>query len=91
MVLRFFVFLLLSNFAFADELKVVTAVNFLEANPNIERKEIVSFITDQFNNKPKVSQADLDKVWNNLEARNILHMARFQIVNQQLYAASEGI
>ncbi len=82
-----------SNIAYAEDLKEVTAQGFYESNPSYERKAILDFIVTQFDNKRErgVTQAELDSVWNNLEARNTLHMARFQIVNQQLYADSEGI
>ena len=94
MALRILLIFIFSNFlAHAEDLKTVTYEEFYNQSPSKERKIILDFITHQFKDKKTqgVTQAQLDQVWNNIEARNTLHMARFQIINQQLYADSEGI
>lgn len=94
MAIKIILIFIFSNLlAHAEDLKKVTYEEFYNQNPSKERKIILDFITEQFENKKTkgVTQAQLDQVWNNLDARNTLHMARFQIVNQQLYADSEGI
>lgn len=80
------VFLSIQNLSFASELKEVNLEKFIEQNPSKERKEIINFITSQFNDK-SVSQAQLDILWNDIETREALHLARFQIINQKLYAS----
>jgi hypothetical protein len=94
MVIRLLLIFIFSNlFANAEELKIVTYEEFYNNNPSEDRKIILDFITGQFEDKKinGVTQSQLEQVWNNLDARNSLHMARFQIINQQLYADSEGI
>lgn len=68
----------------------VSENSFIEENPTKERKAIVNFIVDQFNDKQEngVTQEELDKIWNNELLRNKLQMLRFQIVNQELYTDS---
>ncbi len=91
MAIRILLLILLSlNFAYADELKIITAEEFVSANPSPERQKIIDFIVHQFDGKV-ISQAELDKASNNIEAREMLRMARFQIVNQQLYVDSASI
>ena len=94
MALRVILIILFSNLlAHAKDLRIVTYEEFYNQNPSKERKIILDFLTQQFEDKKikGVTQAQLDQVWNNIDARNTLHMARFQIINQQLYADSEGI
>lgn len=78
------------NFAYAEELKVITPESFISSNPSPERREIVDFLVNQFKDKEKkgVTQEDLDKLWNNQELREKYMMARFQIIDQKLYADS---
>lgn len=61
------------NIIFADELKTITPESFLSENPSVERKEILDFIIHQFDGK-KVSQAELDKLWNDKTSREELHL-----------------
>lgn len=77
------------NIAYAEDL----AQQYYNQNPSEERKIIIDFITKQFIEKKLigVSQKELDQVWNDENARNILHMARFQIIDNKLYAASSSI
>ncbi len=89
MVLRIlFSIFLLTSIAQADDLKEITTENFLNQNPSKERKEIISFLVNQFENKKGVTQATLDTLWNNKELREKYMLARFQIVNQKLFADS---
>lgn len=75
---------------YADQLKEVISENFILENPSLERKQIVNFLVHQFDSKRErgVTQVDLDKLWNNKELREKYMMARFQIINQKLYADS---
>ncbi len=82
-----YILLIISNLSFANELEIIDAEKFVAKNPSSQRQEIISFITHQFDNKA-VTQKDLDDLWNNLQVRNSQHLARFQIVNQKLYADS---
>ena len=75
-----------SELALAQELKTIMPKEFVAQNPSIERKAIVKSITQQFEGK-SVSQAQLDSLWNDSEAREALHLNRFQIINQKLYVA----
>ena len=83
----FLLFLLCADSVLADELKIVTAESFVAENPSPERKELVNFLVGQFNGR-SVTQKQLDILWNNKKARSDFMMARFQIVNQKLYADS---
>jgi hypothetical protein len=87
--MKYFVYLILiiNSFCFAVDYQT----QYLEKNSNKEKEIIVNFITNQFANKPKVSQKELDHVWNNLPARELLHMARFQIIDNKLYAGASSI
>lgn len=82
LIFRFFIFITIGIACNALEPE-----EFLKENPSIERKAIIDFITNQFEGK-KVSQAQLDTLWNNKELRKSLSISRFQIVNQKLYADS---
>ncbi|MEK6734921.1 MAG: glycosyl transferase family 90 [Pseudomonadota bacterium] len=88
-----FIALFFQTLSFAQELKIISAEEFLKQNPSLERKAIVDFITHQFNDKRDigVTQAQLEGLWNDMEARNTYHLMRFQIVNQKLYADSYDI
>ncbi len=90
MVLRVIILIFLTNIAFGTELKTITPESFLAENPSIERKAIVNFLVHQFDSKRTigVTQAKLDQLWANKKLRNTYMMARFQIVNQQVYAES---
>jgi hypothetical protein len=81
-----FILLLAANLSYAQELRTITAEDYISANPSTERKEIVDYITKQFEGE-SVSQAQLDTLWNDVETREALHLARFQIINQKLYAS----
>lgn len=87
-IIIFFVILLSLNISSAEELKTISAEEFIAQNPSPERKEIVSFILKQFDNQNEVTQEEIDYIWNNKENRQNLQMIRFQVVNQQLYADS---
>lgn len=81
------------NTAYANEQKVIDAQEFVAENPSEERIKIVNFLVKQFDQKRNigVSQKELDKIWFHPDAANDLHLVRFQIVNQQLYAGSASI
>ena len=86
MVLRILTLLMiLTNLAYANELKTITPEQYLQENYSPERKAIVDFMVHQFDDK-SVSQKELDKLWNNKKIRKNQHLIRFQIVNQKLYA-----
>ena len=88
--LRILVILLLSNTSSAKEPEAISAASFIAQNHSIEREEIINYITHQFDVKSKfgVSQTELDNIWSDLKLRNALHMIRFQIIKQKLYADS---
>ena len=91
MFLRFFILITLaSNIATADNLKLVKAEDFIKASPSYERKSIVDFLVKQFDSKKEigVTQAMLDKLWANKKLRETYMMARFQIIDQKVYAQS---
>lgn len=71
---------------YGANLKIITPEEFIAQYPSSERKSIVNFGISQFEGK-SVSQADLDKLWDDEETREALNLARFQIVNQQVYAS----
>ncbi len=96
MTLKIFIILSLffsANITYGQELKTISAQQFLAENPSKERKEIVNFIIHQFDDKREVgvTQAKLDDLWNNLEVREAFSLSRFQIVDQKLYAESSNI
>lgn len=74
----------------AKELKTITAQQFIDQKPSLERQQIINFIMHQFDSKKDigVTQSRLDKLWGNEILRKKYMMARFQIVNQKLYADS---
>lgn len=78
------------NIALAQELKDISAEEFIAENPSPERIAIIDFLTHQFDNKKgqKITQAQLDYIWSNEENRNKFMMYRFQIIDQKLYADS---
>lgn len=82
-----YICVLVSSVSLAAELKSINAKEFIEQNPSIERKAIVEFITHQFDNK-KISQTELDQIWNNKEIRETLELVRIQIIDQKIYADS---
>lgn len=69
-------------------LKQTNPQSFIDQAPSPEREAIVSFITHQFDDwrSKGVTQAQLNKVWNNDQVKRDLLMARFQVVDQKLYA-----
>lgn len=77
----------------SNNLRIIDAEHFLIENPSIERKKIVNFITHQFDKKIEagVTQAQLDKLWNNKQAREAFSISRFQIINQKIYADSADV
>jgi hypothetical protein len=83
--------LISANFlSFANELRSISAQEYILQNPTFERKAIIEFLQKQFDNKNQkgVSQEMLNSMWNNKDLRNQFKLARFQIVNQKLYADS---
>ena len=84
------VFCFLTLNATAQELKNITWQEFIDQNPSTERKQIVSFLVHQFDHKKKtgVTQKQLDKLWANKALKEKYMMARFQIIDQKLYADS---
>lgn len=90
MIIRIFFILIFSNISYANQLKTITAEQYYQQNPSLERKAILEFITHQFDNK-KITQAELDQLWNNKEIREGQKLIRFQIINQKLYADSFDI
>lgn len=84
---------LYSNYALALELKTVTAEEYITSNPSPEREAIIDFIVHQFDEKKQsgITQAELDKIWNNENLRNKLFLIRFQIIDQKLYAGSHDV
>lgn len=89
--MNFFLCLILLSFSvYGQELVTISAEEFVAENPSLERKEIVRFITQQFNGKHSqgVTQKDLDSLWDNKVNRRNLEMIRFQIIDQKIYADS---
>lgn len=85
MVLKIFLFIILFSVnTWALEPKTITAEQYYLKNPTTERKEILDFITKQFDGY-KVTQAELDKLWQNDKIKKLQQLVRFQIVNQELY------
>ncbi len=76
--------------ALAQDLKIISASKFLTENPTPERKAIVDYIIHQFDSKRAlgVTQEQLDRLWNNQEAKKALRLMRFQIIDQKLYSDS---
>ena len=89
----FLILLLVATKSFAGELIVISPEEFKKQNPTIERNIIVDFVLNQFNDnkRPKVSQEDLNKIWDNKEFRYAYNLGRFQIINQNLYANSHKV
>lgn len=91
MILRLFIILIiLSNISYAAQLKTILPEEYYKQNPSKERRAILDFIINQFNNK-KISQKDIDRLWSNEKFRTSQHLLRFQIVNQQLYTYSSDV
>lgn len=82
-----------TNISFADQLIKVSAEEYKKDNSSLERAKIIDYITNQFlnNNLEKISQAEIDKIWNNLNLRKSLLLSRFQIINQEVYADAEDV
>lgn len=75
--------LFLDASSYGQELKTVSS----------ESKSIVNFIIHQFDKKLEsgVNQAQLDKIWNNVDLKNSMAMIRVQIIDQKLYVDSYDI
>jgi hypothetical protein len=95
MVLKicFFTILLISNLLYGHELKTVIAEEFIAQDPSPERTAMVDFLIHQFDEKRAIgiTQEQLNQVWYHPQAGADFHLARFQIINQKLYANSAGI
>jgi EGF-domain serine glucosyl/xylosyltransferase len=89
-LIYFLVAILSCQIAYGQELMKITPESFIDKNPSVERKEIVDFLVRQFDDR-KITQAQIDKLWNNREARTKFMMSRFQIVDQQVYADSYNV
>lgn len=76
-----------SHFSTANQLKTIDTEKYFQENPSIERKAILEFAINQFENR-RTSQEELDRYWNNLNLRKELKLMRFQIIDQKLYAES---
>ena len=90
MIRLVWILVFIANVSLAQNLKTITAESFINQSPSPKRKEIVDFLVHQFDSKriTGVTQDRLDKLWSNEKLRNTYMMARFQIVNQQVYAES---
>ncbi len=88
----FLLFILFLNFdvSAAEELKIISTESFVAQNPSQERQAIVEFIIHQFDNKREfgISQKKLNDAWDDQQLRDVFFMARFQIIDQKLYADS---
>ena len=82
-----------SSFANSLDLKTITAEQFITENPTDERKKIIDFLKNQFDQyrETGITQEKLDKLWKNREARDAFSISRFQIIDQQLYADSADV
>ncbi|MCT4634692.1 MAG: glycosyl transferase family 90 [Rickettsiales bacterium] len=87
------VILSFSNLTFATELETISPKSFLDKNPSSERKAIVDFIVNQFSHKyaSGISPLEIENLWTDIMKENMLLIARFQIVNQKLYASSTDL
>lgn len=86
-MIKILLLLLISFPCVAKELKVFDKNEYLVQNSSLERQKLVQYLTKQFEHKT-VSQKQLNELWNNREARTAFMMARFQIIQQKLYADS---
>lgn len=82
-----------SSFANSLDLKTITAEQFIAENPTDERKKIIDFLKNQFDQYRErgITQETLDKLWKNKKARDAFSISRFQIINQKLYADSADV
>ncbi len=89
-IIFLFIALFNLNLSYAEELKTISAEEFIAENPSPERIAIIDFLMHQFDDKKdqKITQAQLDYIWSNEENRNKFMMYRFQIIDQKLYADS---
>ena len=56
------IFISISIFASANEkLKNITSDQYIKQNPSTERKELVAFVVNQLQDKPKFTQAQIDQ------------------------------
>ncbi len=77
----FLAIIILSKISYAEQLIKLNAKSYLDQNYSKEREIIVNSLTEQFIGK-KVSKEDLDQLWQTNDKR----IARFQIINQQVFA-----
>lgn len=87
----FRVFLILFSItSYAQEMKIISSKEFLEEKPSTERRAIVNSIIDQFSHKytSGISPLEIENLWADIIKENISRIARFQIVNQKLYAST---
>ena len=82
-----FIIIIAQN-VFADSVKTINAQGYYSQNPSSERRSIIDFLIQQFDNKREqgVTQAQIDQLWQTDDIKQKYQMARFQIVNQQVYA-----
>lgn len=81
--------LLSSHIALASTpLKEITPQTFIAQAPSAEREAIVNFMIHQFDDwrAKGITQAQLNEVWDDNRTKRDLLMARFQIIDQKLYA-----
>lgn len=85
MIIRLLILLLLMPlYVFGEQLKTLTADEYIAANPSPERKSIIGSLMQQFENK-SITQAELDELWEDKEVREALGLIRVQIIKQKLY------
>jgi hypothetical protein len=74
----------------ASELQNVTAEKIIKENSSTETKMLVNFLIKQFEGK-KVNQLQIEKLWNDSDLKFKYMMARFQIIDQKVYADSFNV
>jgi len=81
------------SFSLATELKSVSSEDFIKENYSQERVDIIQFITEQFNNYQDLSitQDYLNASWAVQKQQKDFNIARFQIINQYVYADSNNL
>ncbi len=87
------VILSFSSLTFATNLKNITPKSFLNKNPSFEHEAIVDYIIDQFSHKytSGISPLEIENLWTDIVKENMPFIARFQIIDQKLYASSTDI
>ena len=81
------------SFSLATELKIVSSEDFIKENYSQERVDIIQFITEQFNNQQylSITQDYLNSSWEVQKQQKDFNIARFQIINQNIYADSNNL